>query len=44
MKAESTFIVNFALNAWRKGKIKLKGGFTFQHLALASGAPMGYES
>jgi hypothetical protein len=34
MKVESTLIVNFALTAWGESKIQLKGGFTFQHLAL----------
>jgi hypothetical protein len=34
MKVELTFIVNFALIARAESKIQLKGGFTFQHLAL----------
>jgi hypothetical protein len=34
MKVWSTFIVNFALTAGGESKIQLKGGFTFQHLAL----------
>jgi hypothetical protein len=35
MKVDSTFIVNFALTPWSEGTIQLKGGFTFQHLALS---------
>jgi hypothetical protein len=36
MKVASTFIVNFALTALGESKLQLKGGFTFQHLTLAS--------
>jgi hypothetical protein len=36
MKVESIFIVNFALTACGESKIQLKGGVTFQHLALES--------
>jgi hypothetical protein len=34
MKVLSTFIVDFALPAWRESKTQLKGGFTCQHRAL----------
>jgi hypothetical protein len=36
MKVCSTFIVIFALTAWRESKMQLKGGFTLPHLALAA--------
>jgi hypothetical protein len=35
MKICSSFIVNFSLTFSKERKIQLKGGFTFQHLALA---------